>query len=161
MRDWITDFRETIETSADRLRQINESETGKTTEDGKWSTKEILGHLVDSAANNHTRFVLAQLRDDLVFPGYEQNKWVEIQHYRQASWPLLVELWRAYNLHLLHVMSCAPDDKLKSLCFQHTMHDIAWKKVSEKAPVTLEYLMRDYIAHLKHHIGQILGDDNQ
>src|SRR5438093_9211691 len=123
MRDWISDFRNTIETSSARLHAINESEAAR--RDGTaWSAKETIGHLIDSAANNHARFVLAQLRDDLVFPGYEQNRWVEVQHYREASWPQLIELWRAYNLHLLHIMSVTPDDKLKNLCYQHTMHEI-------------------------------------
>ena len=161
MRDWITDFRETIETSADRLRQVDESETGRTTENGKWSTKEILGHLIDSAANNHSRFVLAQLKDDLLFPGYEQEGWVRVQQYQQASWPQLVELWRAYNLHLLHVMSCVPNEKLNHRCAQHSLQKIAFETVEQSEPVTLEYLMKDYVVHLKHHLRQILGDDNQ
>ena len=158
MREWLSDFRQTIDTSTERLLQIDESESAKPGADGKWCAREIIGHLIDSAANNHARFVLAQVRDDLVFAGYEQDKWVEIQHYREASWPLLVQLWQAYNLHLLHVMAVTPDQKLKNLCFQHTMHEIAWKTVGEREPITLEYVMQDYIAHLKHHLGQILGD---
>ena len=161
MRDWITDFRETIETSVDRLREIDESETGRPTEDGKWSIKEVLGHLIDSAANNHSRFVLAQLKDDLLFPGYEQDGWVRVQQYQQASWPQLVELWRAYNLHLLHVMSCVPNEKLSHRCAQHSLQNIAFETVDQSEPVTLEYLMKDYVVHLKHHLSQILGDDNQ
>jgi DinB superfamily len=158
MREWLDDFKQTIESSAERLLQLDESKTAQEISEDKWSAKEIIGHLIDSAANNHSRFVLAQVRDDLVFPGYEQNKWVEIQHYREEPWPDLVDLWRAYNLHLLHVMTVTPEAKLKNLCFQHTMHAIAWKTVSEREPVTLEYLMQDYIAHLKHHLAQIFGE---
>ena len=161
MRDWITDFRKTIETSAHRLREIDEGEADVPLEDGKWSIKETLGHLIDSAANNHSRFVLAQLKNNLLFPGYEQDGWVRVQQYQQASWPQLVELWRAYNLHLLHVMSCVPNEKLSHLCTQHSLQNIAFETVDQSEPVTLEYLMKDYVVHLKHHLSQILSDAKQ
>ena len=45
----------------------------------KWSPREIVGHLIDSAANNHQRFVRAQFTDDLVFSGYQQAEWVGVQ----------------------------------------------------------------------------------
>src|SRR5437870_13065533 len=71
MREWLTDFRQTIESTSELLLRIDEAESASSKAEGKWSAKEIIGHLIDSAANNHARFVLAQLRDDLVFPGYE------------------------------------------------------------------------------------------
>ena len=111
MRDWITDFRNTIETSSRRLRAINEGDAARQAGTA-WSAKQTLGHLIDSAANNHGRFVVAQMKDDLIFPGYEQDSWVDIQNYQEASWPQLVDLWTAYNRHLVHVMSYAADDKL-------------------------------------------------
>ena len=157
MREWIDDFKVTVTEATDRLRQIDEAESTRPNAKDKWCAKEILGHLIDSAANNHARFVLAQMRDDLVFPGYEQTKWVATQHYAEESWPLMIDLWHAYNLHLAHVMAMAPDEKLSHLCYQHTMHDIGWKRVSESAPVSLEYLMRDYVEHLQHHLNQILN----
>ena len=58
-----------------------------------WSPKEVLGHLIDSAANNHQRFVRAQETDALTVPGYEQNHWVESQGYQEADWPHLIALW--------------------------------------------------------------------
>jgi len=92
--------------------QITESQSERPRAEDQWSSKQIIGHLIDSAANNHARFVLGQLKDDLVFPGYEQDRWVASQHYQEASWSQLVELWRAYNLHLAHVMSYVPKEKL-------------------------------------------------
>jgi hypothetical protein len=100
--------------------------------------------------------VLGQIKDDLVFPGYDQNRWVQINHYQQASWPQLVELWRTYNLHLLHVMSHADPEKMANRCTQHSLQTIAFETVSASEPVTLEYLMKDYVVHLKHHLGQVL-----
>src|SRR4026208_691899 len=76
---------------------------------GKWSPREIIGHLIDSASNNHQRFVRAQFMDDLVFEGYEQERWVSAQHYNLEPWSMLVGLWKGYNLHLLHVMRHTPE----------------------------------------------------
>jgi len=141
--------------ATDRLRQIPESRSEQSIDGDAWCAKEIIGHLIDSAANNHARFVLAQTKADLIFPGYEQDRWVEIQDYRGASWAQLVDLWRAYNLHLAHVMSRAPDGQLGQLRPAHALETIAFKTVDEAEPATLEYLMKDYIDHLKHHLKQI------
>ena len=98
------------------------------------------------------------MKDDLIFPGYEQDSWVDIQNYREASWPQLVDLWTAYNLHLAHVMSSAPDEKLSQRRSQHTLQTIAFETIKETEPTTLEYLMKDYVAHLKHHLNQIFDE---
>jgi hypothetical protein len=158
MNQWLDDFRQTIDSASQRLLQISEAQSEQPRAEEHWSAKQIMGHLIDSAANNHARFVLAQLKDDLVFPGYEQDGWVQVQHYQQASWLQLVELWRAYNLHLLHVMSHASPEKMNNLCTQHSLQTIAFETVSEAEPVTLEYLMQDYVVHLKHHLSQILDE---
>ncbi len=158
MEPWLDDFKQTIETSVPRLLQISEEQSERPRSEEHWSSKQIIGHLIDSAANNHARFVMGQMKDDLVFPGYEQDSWVEIQHYQQASWTELIDLWRAYNLHLLHVMAWAAADKLHHRCTQHSLQTIAFKTVSETEPATLSYLMKDYVVHLKHHLGQILSE---
>jgi len=158
MDQWLEDFKQTIEAAAPRLRQISEAQSEQPRAEDHWSSKQIIGHLIDSATNNHVRFVLAQLKDDLLFAGYEQDGWVRVQQYQNAPWPQLVELWRAYNLHLLHVMSCVPPEKLMNQCTQHSLQTIAFKTVSESEPVTLEYLMKDYVVHLKHHLSQIFGE---
>ncbi len=158
MEQWLEDFKQTIESAAPQLLQITESQSERPRAEDQWSSKQIIGHLIDSAANNHARFVLGQLKDDLVFPGYEQDRWVASQHYQEASWSQLVELWRAYNLHLAHVMSYVPKEKLETPCTQHSLQTIAFQTVDSSAPVTLEYLMKDYVVHLKHHLGQIFDE---
>lgn len=160
MKDALEDFQRTIESSAERLSALTEEELAVARSAEKWTAKQILGHLIDSAANNHQRFVRAQFTDHLVFDGYDQEQWVASQHYHEESWPLLVGLWKSYNLHLLHVMSCAPAEALRRPCTQHTLNRIAFKTVEENETTTLEYLMLDYIAHLKHHLGQIFVEDN-
>lgn len=160
MTTWLKEFRQTIDSASEKLRQINEAESEKPRAEEHWSAKQIIGHLIDSATNNHARFVLGQLKDDLVFPGYDQDGWVRTNHYQQRSWPELIELWRAYNLHLHHLMSHADPAKLNTPCTQHTLQEIAFKTVPLSEPVTLEYLMKDYVDHLRHHLAQILNGQN-
>lgn len=123
---------------------------------GKWSAKEIIGHLIDSAANNHQRFVRAQLTDELVFSGYQQEDWVRVQAYNQEPWQQLVQLWKHYNLHLMHVMSVVPEQARTVPRSTHNLDQIAWKTIAKNETVTLDYFMRDYVAHLKTHLAQIV-----
>jgi len=155
VKQWLDDFKQTIETAVPRLRGLGESESAVPRAEDHWSAKQIIGHLIDSATNNHARFVLGQLKDDLVFPGYDQDGWVRANHYQQRSWDDLIDLWRAYNLHLHHVMTNADNAKLSTPCTLHTLQEIAFKTVPQSEAVTLEYLMQDYVDHLKHHLAQI------
>jgi len=154
-KDWVDDFRRTIDHAGARLQEISEAHAATPPAAGKWSPKQIVGHLIDSAANNHQRFVRAQFSDDLVFPGYDQEAWVEVQRYNDESWSRLVQLWQNYNLHLCHLISKTPEVVRLKLRTSHNLDRIAWKTVSAAEPVTLEYFMRDYVAHLQNHLNQI------
>ena len=148
MKQTIEELQAVIERTPDRLRKIGEAESGVRPEAGEWSRKEILGHLIDSASNNHQRFVRAQLTDALLaFPDYAQDGWVQVQGYQQTPWQALVELWAAYNRHLLHLMRHVNPDTLERRC-----------KIGNDQPVSLAFLMQDYVRHLKHHLQQILSD---
>src|SRR5882672_4910271 len=81
-----------------------------------WSRKQVLGHLIDSASNNHQRFVRALLQDALRWPGYDQAGCVRVQHYQDASWSNLIELWTSFNLLLAHVLSRVPEAKRNTQC---------------------------------------------
>ncbi|HSV91472.1 MAG TPA: hypothetical protein VLH81_00290 [Desulfobacterales bacterium] len=85
-----------------RLGAIDAAAAAVRSAPGKWSRKEVLGHVVDSALNNHQRFVRAQLAEALEFPGYAQVDWVRCQDYQSADWPGLVALWTGVNRHLRH-----------------------------------------------------------
>lgn len=155
MQNFLDDFRETIETAEKRLLTISEQQSQISRAEGKWSPKEIIGHLIDSAANNHPRFVRAQFNDELAFSGYEQEDWVRVQGYNEEPWQQLVQLWKHYNLHLLHVMSLVSEQTRTKPRTTHNLDQIAWKTVAAKDSVTLEYFMRDYVAHMKNHLRQI------
>ncbi len=154
--EFLNDFGETIETASTRLLEISDERSAVPRVEGKWSRKQIIGHLIDSAANNHSRFVRAQFNDDLVFPGYEQEAWVDSQQYQEKDWNELVQLWKLYNRHILHIMKVTPEDTRMKLRSKHNLHVIASDKLSPDEPVTLDWFMRDYVDHMKKHLGQIL-----
>lgn len=158
MQDAAEDLRQTVTEAAERLRIISDDESAVRPAPGKWSPREIIGHLIDSAANNHQRFVRAQFVDHLSFDGYEQEDWVAAQKYQESSWPDLIELWRLYNLHLADLMANTSSETLTKPRSDHNLHRIAWKTVPADEPATLEYFMRDYIGHLKNHLRQILQE---
>jgi hypothetical protein len=145
---FLNNFRQTIEIASSRLVEITEEQSGIPRSEGKWSPREIIGHLIDSAANNHQRFVRAQFTDDLVFAGYEHEKWED-----------LVQLWKLYNRHMVHLVSLIPDETRTRLRGKHNLHLIASELLSENEPVTLDFFIRDYLDHMKKHLGQILGAD--
>lgn len=144
----------TRETAAN-LRQLPESIVTWRPKAGAWSIKEIIGHLVDSAANNHQRFVRAEQQDGLVFPPYAQNEWVRIQSYNSAPWIELVSLWESYNLHLARVMAAVPPRVRDRKHAQHNFHQIGFRQFKADEPVSLDDLMYDYVLHLEHHLAQV------
>ncbi len=113
----------------------------------KWSKKEILGHLVDSAANNHIRFIKAQVVDD-VFTGYiyEQDHFVAAQRYAEENTDELIELWYAYNRHLAHIIKHIDVSKLNIEC-----------RIGSYEPISFSLLIADYVDHHQHHLAQILN----
>ena len=158
MEQFLKEFRDIVETARSNLLFLDAEEATESPA-GKWSPKQIVGHLIDSAANNHQRFVRAQFTDDLVCPPYDQEGWVNAQKYADASWSDLVNLWASYNLHLHHVVSVMPQETLTRLRDRHNLDQVAWKPVDRGTPTTLAYFVRDYVGHMKHHLRQILGPE--
>lgn len=120
-----------------------------------------MGHLIDSAANNHQRFVRAQFTEDLVFQGYDQELWMNVQRYDQSDWGFVVQLWYSYNLHLLQIIQLIPEAALMRPRYPHTLDRTAWQLIPAGESVTLEYLIRDYLGHLQDHLMQILGPSRE
>ena len=144
-----------VETAAATLRRVGDDEAARRPAPGKWSAKEIIGHLIDSASNNHQRFVRAQWQDDLIFTGYRQDEWVTSQDYQGAEWEPLLDLWVSFNRHIARVMRLIPDAVRLREHRRHNLDELAWTPVPADAPATLDYFMRDYVAHLRHHLRQI------
>ncbi|NUO63508.1 MAG: DinB family protein [Gemmatimonadaceae bacterium] len=154
-----TRLRAVIAASEPRLRAISADASSRRPAPGKWSPREIVGHLIDSASNNHQRFVRARWQDDLVFQGYAQDEWVALQRYQDTPWDELLDLWAAFNLHIARVMAVVPEDVRLRPRARHNLDEIAWQVVPRSAPATLDYFMADYVGHLEHHLRQVLGAD--
>ena len=129
MPAFLADFRDTVDTAAARLLALSAEQAAVRPAPGKWSPKEIIGHLIDSASNNHGRFVRAQLQDDLIFDGYEQAEWVTVQRYQEREWVDLVALWQALNHHIAHVMATADPRALVRPRARHNLDALAWQPV--------------------------------
>ena len=148
-------LRAVVADAVPRLAAIGEPASARSPAPVKWSPRELMGHLIDSASNNHQRFVRARFQEDLVFPGYDQDAWVDAQRYREAPWGELVALWRGFNLQLARVMEATPAEALDRPRARHSLDRIAWRTVPAGEPTTLRYLMEDYVEHLRHHLGQL------
>jgi hypothetical protein len=129
----------------DKIRLFSETELCHKSEPGKWSKKEVIGHLLDSATNNHQRFVRAQFETPTVF--YDQDKWVTAQAYQHADTNTLLTLLETYNRHIAHILRHLPP---------HTCLNECIGKDGNK--YTLQFLAQDYLDHLSHHLLQILAD---
>ena len=139
-----------VEAALPRLKGLSERQTSRERGGGKWTAKEILGHLIDSADNNHQRFVRARSTDPLIFPGYDQNAWVLAHAYRARSWHELVDLWAAHNAQVAQVIASTPDDRRAVQC-----------RIGDNDAVTLLSLMEDYLRHMEHHLGQIFSAESR
>jgi hypothetical protein len=113
----------------------------------KWSKKEIIGHLIDSAQINLQRFVRCTYEEGFKLT-YEQVEWVQAGHYQQVDMTDLVGLWEQLNAQIIHVLQHYPADRLQAKC------DNGKTTVSMH---TVEWLAQDYVDHLNHHLRQVLS----
>jgi hypothetical protein len=142
-------LRKTIQSAVPRLLSISDSHACEKPYPDKWSIKEILGHLVDSAANNHQRIVRMQEAENIGVLRYSQQHWVNSQNYQAEPWQNIVEFWRWYNNHLAHVIERIDPGSLAHLC------DVGYSE-----PATLAFIVEDYLRHVEHHLKQIFGDSD-
>lgn len=113
---------------------------------GGWTRKQILGHLLDSAANNRQRFVRASTEGAYRGPKYAQDAWVAAHGYDQQPWTTLLTWWETEHEILIAVVDRIPEERLQAECV-----------VGDDAPVTLQFLVEDYITHQRWHLKQLLA----
>ncbi len=141
-----TSFRGRIASVHQRLLNISEQGSQLPFREGGWSRREILGHLIDSALNNHQRFVRAALEGAYEGPSYQQDGWVGMHGYHSMTWRVLLEHWRWQNELLCEVVGRIPETRLEAPC-----------RVGDDGAVTLRFLIEDYLNHLDHHLRQIVA----
>ena len=117
---------------------------------GGWNRRQIVGHLLDSSSNNRQRFVRASIDGVYAGPGYAQEAWVAAHGYDDLSWPTLVDWWNVEQDILIRIVDRIPAGRLQSLC-----------TIGNDEPVTLSFLIDDYIQHQRHHFLQIEAAPHQ
>jgi hypothetical protein len=137
------------------LESISEEESGHQAAPGSWSPKEVLGHLIDSATQNHRRFVELYGQENLEFSPYDQEHWVGTQQYQSRPWEDLVLFWKAYNLHLAHLVTSFPPEEFLRPRHPHNLDRFTIPIASAEESVTLKNLVRHYLDHMKIHLNQI------
>jgi hypothetical protein len=133
-----------LDTAPARFGAISDDAAARRSGPDRWAPKEILGHLIDSAGNNHQRFVRGQIFPSVADPSYDQENWVAVQHYIDEPWSDLVQLWLLFNRHLLHLMRTVRESALDTPI-----------SIRGGDPIALSKVMIDYVSHLEHHLSQI------
>jgi DinB superfamily len=140
----LTELQTILDQVPDRLGKISSSESEHKPDPAQWSPKDELGHLLDSAANNHQRIVRAQLENNPAMPGYDGERWVELHAYHQRDWSELINLWKALNTQLLAAARAVSDSAWSRTC-----------TIADSEPLTLKFVFEDYLEHMMHHLQHI------
>lgn len=126
----------------EKLNQLDEEQSSVKPSPGKWSKKEIIGHLIDSAQNNIRRFIVAQYEENPLII-YKQDNWVRINDYQSYSLKELIQLWYLLNKQICFILNHSSEEMLQRTCQTESLHSIGW-------------MAKDYIRHMKHHLHQVL-----
>ena len=134
-----------VDAELQRFQTISEEEWAYKATPEKWSKKEIIGHLCDSAFTNIRRFVVTQYKENENIV-YDQNAWVKAQNYQNVPTSELITLWKSLNYQIVHVVENIPDEALQKTCDTTK---------TEPRVFTLEFIIKDYVDHLQHHLETI------
>ncbi len=137
-------FAAVLAAGREHLAALSPGQASSRTKPNAWSKKEELGHLVDSAVNNYARIIRVQREDAPALPGYEQDAWVERQGYDQREWRQVIALWSALNDHMLAAARRIPAPALARAC-----------TIAGGTPITLGFVIEDYVDHMVHHLQHI------
>lgn len=146
-----------VQRAETEFRQISESEFSEKPNVEGWSKKEILGHLIDSAMNNNSRFIRSVGKGNLIFEGYDQVQWVELNGYQLRNKNELIKTWKALNMQIVRLIERIPEGVMKIKHKHHSFDQICMCPVLKTDMVNLDYLVWDYIYHLEHHLNQIIS----
>lgn len=152
----LQNFHSILRSAAQGLQTIGPAELEEKPAPDRWSKKEILGHLIDSAYNNHQRFIRGATQADLRFDGYDQEQWVVRNAYQERSSEDVIATFFSAQHHLAHAIATIPDHILDRQTSEHDFHKMAMRQVPAGSPRSLGFLIEDYLYHLVHHLKQII-----
>ncbi len=133
-----------VEAEPSQLGELSDARAALKPSPEKWSPKEELGHLLDSAANNHLRIVRTLFEDRPAMPSYQQQRWVQVHRYQERDWRELIDTWAALNRQLLAAAASVTDSDWTRTC-----------TIAGYEPMTLSSVIEDYVAHMSHHLAHI------
>ncbi len=140
-----------VNVTCDRLSDADDNQYSVKPSVNKWSKKEIIGHLCDSAVNNLSRFIRAQFEPEpFKVKGYDQNEWVALNNYNELIINDILNYWQALNRQIIHVIRNIPDDKL---AVKLDLGDASFREGVEKE--NLLWFIEDYVLHMEHHLKQV------
>ncbi len=145
-----------IQEALPELNKISATEMNFKPSASKWSKKELMGHLIDSAYNNHQRFLRAEGQGNLVFWGYDQDEWVVKNKYQDRKLEEVLSTWVVANQHLAFLIECLSDEVLQTKTTSHNFHKICMNLLQEGESTSLSYLVWDYLFHIEYHLNQII-----
>lgn len=137
-------IRQEVDALKAEMQKLNPEVASRKPAPDKWSKKEILGHLVDSAYNNIQRVVRSKFNKAHAFPPWDQEEWMSVQQYSQAEWQEVIDMFVLNNRQFCRAIDNLPPEAFKAEC---NMGD---------GPVTLEFVLTDYLRHMKHHSAQLV-----
>jgi len=141
------ELQEILNDFALKIKAINTNEFNAKPNPNKWSKKEVLGHLIDSAHNNLRRFVVGQYEQQPNIV-YDQDFWVNANDYQHMIDSEVISLWQLLNERIIAILSKMPIENYDRTCntgkISPSIHTVQW-------------LASDYIKHLKHHLNQIIS----
>jgi hypothetical protein len=139
MKDIARELSEIVSNHYEKYYNLDDQKASVILSADKWSLKEIIGHLIDSASNNHQRFVRLHINNKIDFPIYHYD-WISIENFNSMKFTDLISLWKYFNILLSHIINNVTDDKLSNI----------WETGGTK--LTLKFIITDYLRHIKEHI---------
>jgi hypothetical protein len=144
MKTVIRELQVIVDDFAPKITAIADSEFTAKPLAGKWSKKEVIGHLIDSAQNNLRRFICGQYESEPPKIVYQQDFWVASNQYQNMEKEDVIQLWKLMNIRICAVLQSMPPSNYDKQCDTGTLR-------------TLKWLAEDYIKHLKHHLNQVIA----
>ncbi len=143
MKETARELNEIIDAFAAKFDLIDEQDFSDKPLPNKWSRKEVVGHLIDSAHNNLRRFITGQYESTPPKITYNQDLWVQANGYQGMDKHEIIQLWKLINKRIVSVLMTMPESNYKRQCETNTLHSLEW-------------LAEDYVRHMKHHLNQVI-----